>query len=66
MRAPLTQRQLQDYIHRARERRASDAGGPARGNEYDRRRADARRFREGLDELISAVFGPRRDGHRER
>ena len=59
MRAHLTQRQLQDYIHRARERRASDAGGPARSNEYDRRRADARRFRESLDELIGAVFGPK-------
>ncbi|RAS14856.1 hypothetical protein DFO50_109111 [Microvirgula sp. AG722] len=59
MRASFTQRQLQDYIRRARERRASDAGGPARGNEYDRRRADARRFREGLDELIGAVFGPK-------
>ena len=60
MRAPLTQRQLQDYIHRARERRASDAGGAARSNEYDRRRADARRFREDTEELIGAVFGPRR------
>lgn len=59
MRASFTQRQLQDYIHRARERRASDAGGPARSNEYDRRRADARRFRESLDELIGAVFGPK-------
>lgn len=59
MRASFTQRQLQDYIHRARERRASDAGGPARGNEYDRRRADARRFREDAEELVSAVFGPK-------
>lgn len=61
MRAPLTQRQLQDYIHRARERRAADVGGPARCNEYDRRRADARRFREDTEELVSAVFGPRRE-----
>ena len=59
MRASFTQRQLQDYIHRARERRASDAGGPARSNEYDRRRADARRFREDTEELVSAVFWPK-------
>lgn len=59
MRAPLTQRQLADYIHRARERRVSDAGGPARSNEHDRRRADARRFREDTEELVSALFGPK-------